>query len=257
VAPIAGAQTPAPTTPLTSTAEAQAPSASTESNTPAYTRPSILDDLFVGLGRDVRNLPSKTTFTWLGIGAVLASGAHPADQQVTNEMTESAGLTRSLHAGASVGGATGQLGGALATYAIGRLTGNAKITEVGGDLFRAQALTQGITAGIKLAVGRTRPDGTAYSFPSGHTATSFASAAVLQRQFGWKVGIPAYGVATYVAASRVQAKRHFLSDVAFGAAIGILVGHTVTVGHGDARFAVAPMATPHGGGVSFTLVGSR
>jgi membrane-associated phospholipid phosphatase len=86
---------------------------------------------------------------------------------------------------------------------------------------------------------------------------TFASATVLQRNFGWKVGVPAYGVATYVAASRIQDKRHFLSDVAFGAAIGIAAGRTVTVGRGDGRFALAPMAAPGGGGVSFSWVGNR
>ena len=34
-------------------------------------------------------------------------------------------------------------------------------------------------------------------------------------------------------------KRHYLSDVAFGAAIGIMAGRTVTIGRGEARFAVA------------------
>ena len=95
------------------------------------------------------------------------------------------------------------------------------------------------------------------SFPSGHAAVTFASATVLQRHFGWKVGIPAYAVASYVAASRVQMKRHYLSDVAFGAALGIVAGRTLTIGRGDARFAVEPMAAPGGGGIGFTWVGKR
>ena len=48
-----------------------------------------------------------------------------------------------------------------------------------------------------------------------------------------------------------------LSDVAFGAAIGIVSGRTVTIGRGENRFALAPMAAPGGGGVSFTWVGNR
>jgi membrane-associated phospholipid phosphatase len=69
--------------------------------------------------------------------------------------------------------------------------------------------------------------------------------------------VPAYGLAAYVAASRVQAERHFLSDITFGAAIGIVAGRTVTVGRGDARFAVSPAAVPGGAGVSFTLLQKR
>ena len=149
-----------------------------------------------------------------------------------------------------------QLIGAAATYAAGHLSGNKKAASVGADLLRAQLITQGLTAAVKMSVQRGRPDGTQYSFPSGHSAVTFASATVLSRHYGWKVGIPAYSLATYVAASRLQAKRHFLSDVAFGAAVGIAVGRTVTIGHGGARFALSPTTSPNGGaGMAFTLVG--
>jgi membrane-associated phospholipid phosphatase len=107
---------------------------------------------------------------------------------------------------------------------------------------------------VKVAVQRTRPDGTSYSFPSGHAASSFASATVLQQHFGWKAGIPAYAVASYVAASRIQDNRHYLSDVVFGATIGLVAGRTVTIGRGDAKFAVTPLAAPGGAGVGLTLV---
>jgi membrane-associated phospholipid phosphatase len=109
---------------------------------------------------------------------------------------------------------------------------------------------------LKYSIRRVRPDDTPFSFPSGHTAVSFASATVLQRHFGWKIGVPAYALASYVGASRIQAKRHYFSDVAFGAALGIVAGRSVTVGRGDGRFAVAPMAAP-GGGVGFTWIGNK
>ena len=83
-----------------------------------------------------------------------------------------------------------------------------------------------------------------FSFPSGHSSVTFATATVLQRNFGWKAGVPAYALASYVAASRVQMKRHFFSDVAFGAAIGIVAGRTVTVGRGRARFGSHPRCRP-------------
>ena len=130
------------------------------------------------------------------------------------------------------------------------------MAAVGADLIQSQILAQTMTAAVKMSVQRTRPDGTQYSFPSGHSSVTFATATVLQRDLGWKVGVPAYGLATYVAASRIQDKRHFLSDVAFGAAIGIVAGRSVTVGQGDGRFAVAPAAAPGGGGISFTWLGS-
>jgi hypothetical protein len=57
-----------------------------------------------------------------------------------------------------------------------------------------------------------------------------------------------------VAASGIQGQRHYFSDVAFGAAIGMVTGRTVTIGHGNARFAVSPAAAPSGAGVKFTWV---
>ncbi len=41
------------------------------------------------------------------------------------------------------------------------------------------------------------------------------------------------------------------------ATLGIIAGRTVTVGRGEARFALAPMAAPGGAGVTFNWLGSR
>jgi membrane-associated phospholipid phosphatase len=172
-------------------------------------------------------------------------------------MSGATALASPLEPGNLIGGGQMQLGTAFATYTLGRLTGSARTTAVGTDLLRAQLLAQVVTGAVKLSVQRTRPDGTHLSFPSGHTSVSFASATVLQKHFGWRVGIPAYGLASYVAAARIQGKRHFLSDVAFGAAIGLAAGRTVTLGRGNARFALAPMAAPGGAGVSLTWIDRR
>jgi hypothetical protein len=56
--------------------------------------------------------------------------------------------------------------------------------------------------------------------------------------------------------ARVEKQKHFASDVAFGAAIGILAGLPVTIGSGEKRFAVSPVVTPGGGAISFNLVGN-
>ena len=212
--------------------------------------------LFKTTLKDFRNLPSQDTLTWLGIGAAMAATGHMKDRDVTKSFS-TARMGGTFEAGATVGGARAQLAGALATYAVGRVTGHTRVASVGSDLIRAQVLAQAMTAGIKLAARRDRPDGGEYSFPSGHTSVTFATATVLQRNFGWKAGIPAYGLASYVAASRVHVKRHFLSDVAFGAAIGVVAGRTVTVGRGRAKFAVTPAASPNHAGVSFTLIGAN
>ena len=70
-----------------------------------------------------------------------------------------------------------------------------------------------------------------------------------------KPGIPAYAVAAYVGGSRIQDNKHYLSDVAFGAVLGIVSGRTVTIGTRNAKFALTPVSGPHGGvGVGLTRV---
>ena len=74
----------------------------------------------------------------------------------------------------------------------------------------------------QFLVKKERPDGSDnHSFPSMHTSVSFTGAAFIQRRYGWKWGIPAYAVATYVGWSRTYAKKHDWWDVAAGAAMGI------------------------------------
>jgi membrane-associated phospholipid phosphatase len=80
---------------------------------------------------------------------------------------------------------------------------------------------------------------------------------VLQRHYGWKAGVPAYGLAAYVAASRLSENKHYMSDVLFGAALGIVAGRAVTVGHGASTFALTPIAGPKGAGIGLTLVGAQ
>lgn len=227
-----------------------------EDGAAAASRP--FSSLFQATVEDFRRLPSQDTLKWLAIGAAVATIGHAVDRPATQELSTSPLFDRMLKRGETIGGARLQLGGALATYAVGRITRSPKATAVGADLLQAQILAQSLTAGVKFAVRRGRPDGTQYSFPSGHTSVTFASATVLQRDLGWKAGLPAYAVATYVAASRIQDKRHFLSDVGFGAALGIIAGRTVTVGRGDARFAVVPTAPSSGGvGVSLNWLGAK
>ena len=46
-------------------------------------------------------------------------------------------------------------------------------------------------------------------------------------------------------------RRHYLSDVTFGAALGVVAGRTITIGHAGPRLELAPQATPHGAALSF------
>lgn len=211
--------------------------------------------IFKEAGKDLTRLPSVENLTLFGLGASAAIIGHAWDAPVSARMAGSPGLEEALEAGEGVGGGLAQFGAAMATYTIGRASKSPTVTALGADLVRAQIVAQALTQTIKLTTRRTRPDGTSQSFPSGHVSTSFATATVLQRHFGWKAGVPAYALATYVAANRIQTRRHYLSDVIFGATVGLIAGRTVTVGRGDYRFALAPLATPGGVGVSLVHIG--
>ena len=91
---------------------------------------------------------------------------------------------------------------------------------------------------VKLLVGRTRPElwlgpfhharASASSFPSGHTVGAFALAGVLIFNAESKsLRVIAVILAFAVALSRVLAFRHWTSDVAASAAIGLIVASTL------------------------------
>lgn len=210
--------------------------------------------LFRNLGQDLGRLGSRENAVLVGSAVVAAIAGRPNDRSATASLAGSSTLDVTFEAGEFLGGSLAQAGGAVATYALGRVARSARTTAVGSDLIRAQVLNAVLTQSIKLGVRRARPDGGVYSFPSGHASGTFASAAVLHRHFGWRVGLPAYGIAAYVATSRLQENRHFLSDVLVGAAIGLVAGRTVTVELGRRRFAVTPLVTPRGGGVAFVAL---
>jgi membrane-associated phospholipid phosphatase len=84
------------------------------------------------------------------------------------------------------------------------------------------ALNAGLTSSLKLLVGRQRPGGGTHSFPSGHTSAAFAAASLIDDNQGGALGVSAYGLAAMTGYSRIEARRHYPSDVLAGAAVGIL-----------------------------------
>lgn len=84
----------------------------------------------------------------------------------------------------------------------------------------------------KSLSNRRRPNGEDdYSFPSAHAAYAFTTASVLHEFYGWKIGVPAYALAGLTAASRMQDNQHWLSDTVAGAAVGVIIGTSISRWH--------------------------
>jgi membrane-associated phospholipid phosphatase len=200
---------------------------------------------------DFTRLLSSSTLKALAVGGAGAIAAHQWDGAVVAEAGEHL-RPGVFEAGNFAGGFLVQAGASFGLYSVARLSGANDLAALGADLTRAHVLSQAIVHAGKFATRRSRPDASdRYSLPSGHTASAFTTAAVLQEHFGWKAGIPAYGFGAYVAASRIAAGKHHLSDVLLGAAVGVAAGRTVTFGLGRTRFnlGVAPTA----GGAAITI----
>lgn len=84
------------------------------------------------------------------------------------------------------------------------------------------ALNAALTSGLKYAINKERPNfENNNSFPSGHTSTTFQSAAFIHKRYGIEYGIPAYILASYTGFTRWSEKKHDFTDVLAGAVIGI------------------------------------
>ena len=92
------------------------------------------------------------------------------------------------------------------------------------DVFSVGAMAVTVN-GLKYTIKRMRPDGSRRnSFPSGHTATAFMTATMLHKEYGWRspwFSIGGYTAAAVTGVSRLLNNRHWMTDIAAGAAIGI------------------------------------
>lgn len=182
---------------------------------------------------DLKHIPRLNTVYWLAAGTGLALAVHPADDNINDHFLNSSSSGFFI-AGKVIGSTPFILGSAFTAYGLGRWKKHPRLEHLGMDEIEGALLTEGIVEGGKQIARRDRPlnpDGTkqaGFSFPSGHAAMTFDAATILQQHLGYKAGIPTYLIATYVAMSRLHDNRHFASDVAFGAAVGIIIGRSVT-----------------------------
>jgi membrane-associated phospholipid phosphatase len=144
---------------------------------------------------------------------------------------------------------TGLAAGAL--YVAGRAADDPSTRDLGLRSGEALIVGSAGTQLLKWLVGRARPDtpgangfdarfGRGFesdafqSFPSGHTAAAFATAAAVTSELSRRgagsrvpIGLALHGGAALVGLSRIYHNRHWASDVAAGAALGIVSGWLV------------------------------
>jgi hypothetical protein len=154
------------------------------------------------------------------------------------------------------------LGAAATTfYLIGRKKDNYRARETG--LLSAEALINSmiVSGTLKIITQRARPiagnerseffDGGS-SFPSGHSTQAWAVAAVVASEYKHRpaVQIAAYGIASAVSVARFTVKKHYLSDVVAGSALGYGIGkfvynkHHLDEADGAITKSAWPMITP-------------
>ncbi len=190
-----------------------------------------------------RILTAPTLRLWL-VGSATALAAHGEENP---DRAEQALDHRLIDGPADIGNEYGSgvvLGGlSLLALGAGQLSGDANLRSTGSEMARSLAYTSVVVSALKRGVNRTRPDGARYSFPSGHTAVAFAMAPILARRYGRAAAIPAYALAVATGLGRMEERRHYLSDVLVGAAIGLSIGRAVAGPNENAatpRFLVGP-----------------
>lgn len=147
--------------------------------------------------------------------------------------------------------------------AAGLMLRRRRLAEAGGRMLAAELVATALKSAIKNRIDRTRPhveaDGGRYraeqgdsdesalnSFPSGHTAGAVAVSRAIGRVYPaarW----PALTAAGAIASIQLPRLKHYPTDLAAGAAIGLVADAIVTVALDRLQPWVSPRPEPSGG----------
>jgi membrane-associated phospholipid phosphatase len=208
------------------------------------------------LGRNFVGVFSGQNLLPFAVGVAATTTASAFDAQAKSALQGTCSTCGTT--GASMGGAAiVPVVGAM--FVAGRLAPQGRFRSATYDFAQAAIVNAAYTGILKYSVERTRPDASnSLSFPSGHTSTAFSLATVASHHYGWKVGVPAYVLASGIGLSRIEKDKHYLSDVLAGATIGLIVGRTVSRLDGERPakkrvVSIGPATDLHGQGVGLGL----
>ena len=168
-------------------------------------------------------------------GVLIAKVDRPADRRIQSKSLQH---TASQWSNVGIGL---ELGSAALAYGLGCGKHNSYLRDTGFKALAAMAAAGATVSILKFAFDREFPTtrggagkfwGGGRSFPSGHSATSFAFAAVMAHRYPQNKWLKwgSYALATGVSLSRYPAKKHFPSDILIGATLGYVTG-TYLAGH--------------------------
>lgn len=196
-----------------------------------------------GVPAGIKSIPGGLVhgdYKWLlpvGLATGLLIGTH-ADQRASAHITTASSIQTSRNVSNALIGA--ELGSAVLTYLLGCRGegGQSHARSAGFHALEAAGYALATGGVLKAAFRREYPytpggDGRFWhsgkvfgSFPSGHSATSFALASALAHEYPhnkW-IAIASYSAAVAVSDLRFSGKTHFPSDLLIGAAIGYPIG---------------------------------
>lgn len=162
-------------------------------------------------------------------GVLIAKVDRPADNRIQSKsLQQTAGQWSNVGLGL-------EIGSAVLAYGMGCGKHHSYLRDTGFKALAAMGAAGTADLALKLAFDRQFPNtpnstgkfwGGGRSFPSGHSATSFAFAAVVAHRYPKNKWVKwgAYALATGVSLSRYPAKKHYPSDILIGATLGYVTG---------------------------------
>ncbi|EQC46092.1 phosphatase PAP2 family protein [Bacteriovorax sp. Seq25_V] len=191
---------------------------------------SLADNSSWGLWDDFTS-PLTTDAKYITLGGLAASALVVASKDLdTYRKSESFDEARPFGKYGIIGEAIGwgflNAGYATYFYLDGKFRGNETSYELSSHMAKASLFSLGWVMIGKTFIKEKRPGypDDDSSFPSGHSAASFAFASVVAARHGWGYGSGAYALAFFIAMSRINDDFHYLHDTLVGATIGAAYG---------------------------------